>query len=46
VSLPETVKFQRARNLVRDALIDAAVAPRIEVLVARLLDASRAPRNR
>jgi hypothetical protein len=37
VALPENVKFQRARKLTRDALIEAGVAARIETLVARLL---------
>jgi N-6 DNA Methylase len=41
VKLPETVKFQRARKLVRDALIDAGVAMRIDTFVARVLDADR-----
>jgi hypothetical protein len=36
--LPETVKFQRARKLIRDALTDSGIAPRIDQLVARLLD--------
>lgn len=35
---PESVKFQRARKLIRDALTEAGVAPRIDALVARLLD--------
>lgn len=38
VVLPENVKFQRARKLVRDALTECGVAPRIDALVARLLD--------
>jgi predicted RNA methylase len=38
VALPETVRFRRARKLVRDALTDAGVAQRIDTLVARLLD--------
>ncbi len=38
VALPENVKFQRARKLVRDALADAGVSQRIDRLVARLLD--------
>jgi hypothetical protein len=42
--LPETVKFQRARKLIRDALTETGIAPRIDELVARLLD--RAPGNR
>jgi SAM-dependent methyltransferase len=37
VELPENVKFQRARKLIRDSLIEAGVAPRIESLVGRLL---------
>lgn len=36
--LPESVKFQRARKLIRDALAEAGVAPHIDALVARLLD--------
>ncbi|HZB38403.1 MAG TPA: hypothetical protein VE443_10440 [Beijerinckiaceae bacterium] len=40
VALPEGVRFQRARKLVRDALTEAGVAPRIDALVARLLDRS------
>lgn len=38
VALPETVKFQRARALVRAALAEAGVSRRIDALVARLLD--------
>jgi len=38
VPIADGVKFQRARKLVRDALIDAGVAERIDGLVARLLD--------
>jgi hypothetical protein len=38
--LPETVKFQRARKLIRDALTETGVAPHIDGLVARLLDQS------
>lgn len=38
VLLPEGVKFQRARRLVREALADAGVAQEIDALVARLLD--------
>jgi hypothetical protein len=38
VELPEGVKFQRARGLVRTALTEAGIAPRIDALVARLLD--------
>jgi len=36
--LPEGVKFQRARGLVRTALTEAGVAKRIDDLVAQLLD--------
>jgi hypothetical protein len=36
--LSETVKFQRARKLIRDALTASGVAQRIDELVARLLD--------
>jgi hypothetical protein len=38
VPLPEGVRFQRARKLVRDALTEAGIAARIDGLVARLLD--------
>lgn len=38
--LPEGVKFQRARKLIRDALTEAGIAPHIDALVARLLDQS------
>ena len=38
VELPEGVKFQRARGLVRSALTAAGVAKRIDDLVTRLLD--------
>jgi hypothetical protein len=38
VVLPEGVKFQRARRIVRDALAEAGLAQRIDALVARLLD--------
>lgn len=38
VALPEGVKFQRARKLVREALLEADVAQDIDALVARLLD--------
>jgi hypothetical protein len=38
--LPESVKFQRARKLIRDALTEAGIAPHIDGLVARLLDQS------
>jgi hypothetical protein len=36
--LPESVKFQRARGLIRDALTESGIAPHIDQLVARLLD--------
>ncbi|MGZ8308808.1 MAG: N-6 DNA methylase [Rhodoplanes sp.] len=38
VPLPEGVKFQRTRKLVRDGLTEAGIAPSIDALVARLLD--------
>jgi hypothetical protein len=38
VPMPENIKFQRARALIRAALIEAGVAQRINALVARLLD--------
>jgi hypothetical protein len=38
--LSETVKFQRARKLIRDALTESGIAPHIDALVARLLDQS------
>ena len=38
VVLPENIKFQRARGLIRTALTDAGVAQKIDRLVARLLD--------
>ncbi|WP_298373541.1 N-6 DNA methylase [Azospirillum sp.] len=38
VELPDAIPFQRARALVRRALTDAAIAPDIDALVARLLD--------
>ena len=37
VALPEGVKFQRARRLVREALADNGVSARIDALVAKLL---------
>jgi hypothetical protein len=40
--LPEGVKFQRARGLIRNALTDAGIAQRIDALVARLLDEASA----
>ena len=38
VPLPDGVKFQRARGLVRVALKEAGVSDKIDALVARLLD--------
>ena len=38
--LPESVKFQRARKLIRDALTESGIAPHIDELVARLLNQS------
>jgi hypothetical protein len=38
VDIPARVGFVRARKLVRDALVDAGIAQRIDALVARLLD--------
>ncbi|HEX4079199.1 MAG TPA: N-6 DNA methylase [Rhizomicrobium sp.] len=38
VALPESVKFQHARKLVRDALAETKLAQRIDALVAKLLD--------
>ena len=38
--LPATVKFQRARKLIRGALTESGIAPHIDDLVARLLDQS------
>ncbi len=38
VALPEGVKFQRARKMVRDALAEAGVSESIDALVAELLD--------
>jgi SAM-dependent methyltransferase len=40
VALPEGVRFQRARALVRAALAEAQVSQRIDALVAALLDRS------
>jgi hypothetical protein len=40
VLLPENIKFQRARGLVRAALTEAGVAQKIDALVAQLLDGS------
>jgi hypothetical protein len=36
--LPENVKFQRARKLIRDALTESGIGPQIDRLVGRLLD--------
>jgi hypothetical protein len=41
LELPPAVRFQRARKLVREALTESGVAPRIDALVARLLDEQR-----
>jgi hypothetical protein len=38
VPLPASIKFQRARGLVRTALAEAGVAQKIDALVAQLLD--------
>jgi type III secretory pathway component EscU len=38
VAIPEAMKFQRARKLIRDALTESEIAPHIDELVARLLD--------
>ena len=38
VEMPDGVKFQRARRLVREALADAGISQKIDKLVARLLD--------
>jgi hypothetical protein len=43
--LPATVKFRRARKLIRDALTESGIAPEIDDLVARLLDRSPADRD-
>ncbi|MBO0732855.1 MAG: hypothetical protein J2P49_00755, partial [Methylocapsa sp.] len=37
-ALPQNIKFQRARGLIRAALKDAGIAQKIDALVARLLD--------
>lgn len=42
VALPDNVKFQRARKLIRDALAEAKVSQKIDALVAKLLDAKGA----
>jgi hypothetical protein len=41
VNLPENVKFQRARGLIRTALAEAGASQEIDRLVARLLDGDR-----
>jgi len=41
VALPENVKFQRARKLIRGALADAKVSSKIDALVVRLLDGKK-----
>jgi hypothetical protein len=41
VKLPEGVKFQRARGLIRTALAETGVSQEIDRLVARLLDGDR-----
>jgi hypothetical protein len=38
VEIPEAMKFQRARKLIRDALTESGIAPHIDELVGRLLD--------
>ena len=38
VPLPDGVRFQRARAMVRSALTEAGLAERIDALVAKLLD--------
>ena len=43
--LPEAVKFQRARKLIRDALTESGVGPHLDELVARLLDQSTMDEN-
>jgi hypothetical protein len=40
VPLRENIKFQRARGLIRAALIEAGIAQRIDALVVKLLDGS------
>ena len=40
LALPEGVKFQRARGMVRDALDSAGVSEIINALVAKLLDSN------
>ena len=38
VTLPENIRFQRARSLIRTVLADTGIAASIDALVARLLD--------
>jgi len=45
VELPEGVKFQRARALVRAALAETGIAQRIDALVAKLLDGAGKKRD-
>ncbi len=40
IELPESVKFQRARRLIREALTESGVVSQIDKLVASLLDQS------
>jgi hypothetical protein len=40
LELPEALKFQRARKLIRDALTETGIAQHVDELVARLLDES------
>jgi hypothetical protein len=40
VALPENIKFQRARSLIRAALKAAGIAQKIDALVAQLLDSA------
>jgi hypothetical protein len=40
VALPDKVKFQQARRIVRDALTEAKIAKKIDALVAKLLDSA------
>jgi hypothetical protein len=42
VDIPECMHFTRARKRVREALAEAGVSKRIDMLVARLLDGSSA----
>ncbi|MBV8798322.1 MAG: hypothetical protein JO208_00705 [Alphaproteobacteria bacterium] len=45
VALPENMKFQRARKLIRDALAAAGISQRIDNLVAQLLDGAKTNKN-